>query len=66
MKQSVHQYLHTLEDNIIQIGGLLKALHALDCDDGAHISVTQAMDDQFKLLQQHFYILWNETVGNDD
>lgn len=60
MKPHIHEQLHALEDDIIQTAGLLKALQALDCDDGAVISLILALKNQFELLEQNFYKLWKE------
>ena len=65
MKQHIHKQLHALEDDIIQTGGLLKALQALDCDDGAQISLVQALETQFQSLEQNFYKLWDQVASDD-
>lgn len=65
MKRNIHKRLHVLEDNIIQTRGLLKALQALDCDDGAQMSLALALETQFRSLEQNFYKLWNEVASDD-
>ena len=66
LKPRTHKQLHTLEDDIIKSGGLLKALQALDCDDGAQISLIQALETQFRSLEQNFYKLWDEVASDDN
>ena len=66
MKPQIHEQLHALEDDIIQTAGLLKALHTLDCDDGAVIAQIQALKNQFGLLEQNFYKLWKELASHDN
>lgn len=66
MKPCTHQQLHALEDDVIQTGGLLKALQALDCDDSAQISLIQALETQFRSLEQNFYKLWDEVTSDDN
>lgn len=58
MKTCTFRQLHTLEDDIIQTGGLLKALQKMDCDDAAQISLLNALEKQIQSLEENFYKLW--------
>lgn len=58
MKQQIHEQLHILEEDIIQVRGLLSALQSLDCDDEPSIALLNAIDERFQNLEQNFYRLW--------
>ena len=64
MKPGIHQHLHALEEDLIQLRGLLKALLILDCDEGAIIASLNALTQRFGTLEEHFYELWQE-IGAD-
>ena len=66
MKNSTHKHLHSPEDDLIQTGGLVKALQLLPCDDGAQISLMQALEGQLKSLEQNFYELWKDIATNEN
>ncbi len=66
MKVRIHEQLHTLESDIVQTDGLLKALQTLDCDDAAQISLLQALETQFRSLEQSFYKLWKQVISDEN
>lgn len=55
---TIHKQLHKLEEELIQICGLMKALQQLLPDGSAHGCVTNALEEKLEALQQHFYMHW--------
>lgn len=54
--------LHALESQLIEINGLMEALQRILPDGAAHTSVTNAIDDKLKSLQQQFSEHWRILV----
>ncbi|AXG72996.1 hypothetical protein DVK85_01595 [Flavobacterium arcticum] len=53
-----YEQLHEMEEDLIQLQGLLKALQLLLPDGAAHDCVLNALEKRLALLQQHFYEYW--------
>ena len=56
--KSKYELLHEMEEDLIQIQGLLKASKQLLPDEEAHYCVMNAVEERFTLLQQRFYGYW--------
>jgi hypothetical protein len=54
----VHQSLHDLEAQLIEINGLMSALQQILPDGAAHTCVANALDDRLQKLQGHFTEHW--------
>ncbi|MFY0601642.1 MAG: hypothetical protein JXR03_18355 [Cyclobacteriaceae bacterium] len=54
----IHKQLHMLEDEIIQISGLIKALQQILPDSSEHTCLTNAIEERFDRLSEQFYELW--------
>lgn len=54
----VLQSLHALEEQIIEINGLMSALQKILPDGAAHTCVANAMEDKLKGLEQRFSEHW--------
>lgn len=50
--------LHKIEEELIQVSGLIKALQKIQTDDGAATCVTLAISEKVEQLQHHFYLHW--------
>ena len=59
----IHTQIHAIEDELIQLNGLVKALQQILPDGNAHICVTNALEDRLECLQKHFYEHW-KTLTN--
>lgn len=59
----VHKQLHALEDEVIQIGGLIKALQQILPEGSEHTCVTNAIEVRFECLQEQFYEHWESLVN---
>ncbi|MEM0941568.1 MAG: hypothetical protein AAF600_17730 [Bacteroidota bacterium] len=55
IKKEQHAQLHLLEDEIIQISGLIKALQLLLSDDSATTCTTNAISERLERLEKQFY-----------
>ncbi len=58
MNVALHQSLHSLEAQIIEINGLMSALQTLLPDGAAHTCVANAIEDKLKGLDQLFSEHW--------
>lgn len=58
MMKPIYEQLHEMEEDLIQLQGLLKASKQLLPDEEAHYCVMNALEERFVLLQQHFYGYW--------
>ena len=61
---SIHKHLHELEEELIQINGLMKALQILLPDGAAHTCVANALEERLKCLEQKFYEHWQSIPDN--
>ncbi|OIQ19314.1 MAG: hypothetical protein BM557_06315 [Flavobacterium sp. MedPE-SWcel] len=55
----MYELLHEMEEDLIQIEGLLKALQLLLPDGAAHDCVVAALEKRLAELQVRFYGVWN-------
>ncbi|GLB54171.1 hypothetical protein NBRC110019_32120 [Neptunitalea chrysea] len=53
-----YEELHKIEEELIQIQGLFKALQLLLPDGEAHDCVMNALEERLEQLQKHFYEYW--------
>lgn len=53
-----YEELHKMEDELIQIQGLFKALQLLLTDSEAHDCVMNALEERLDCFQKHFYEYW--------
>ena len=51
--------LHDLEEDLIQIVGLVKALQHIQPDHNTSNCLVKALEEKTASLQKHFYHLWN-------
>ncbi len=54
----MYEQLHEMEEDLIQIQGLLKALQLLLPDGAAHDCVVAALEKRLAELQKRFYGYW--------
>jgi hypothetical protein len=62
----VHQSLHDLEAQLIEINGLMSALQQILPDGAAHTSVTNALDDRLQKLHRQFTEHWQILMERQD
>ena len=60
----IHKQLHKLEEELIQITGLMIALQKLLPDGSAHNCVTNALERRLQDFKQHFYEFWEVLVDD--
>ena len=60
-EQVIYKQLHKLEDELIQLKGLMNALQLLPNDRGASICLMNVISERFQILQNQFYLHW-ETI----
>ncbi len=65
-KRCIHSQLHTLEDGLIQIDGLVRALKRVQPDDGPSACITNAIEDRLAQLQEQFYEHWRALSNKGD
>lgn len=53
-----YEELHKMEEELIQIQGLFRALQQLLPDGEAHDCVMNAMEEKLNCFQEHFYEYW--------
>ena len=58
-KQKRLRQLHEIENDLIQIDGLLEALHQVQCDQSAPVCVTIAIRERWVNLKDLFYKYWS-------
>ncbi len=58
MTDQIYQQLHHLEDRIIQVNGLMKALQKIACDNDAEVCVMRSLNETLDTMTADFYDLW--------
>jgi hypothetical protein len=58
----IHQSLHDMEAQLIEINGLMSALQRLLPDGAAHTTVANALDDRLQKLHRQFTEHWQILV----
>ena len=60
VEQSVtYKQLHVLEDHLIEINGLIRALQKVLPDGDAHVCIANALEDGSEHFQEQFYLHWD-------
>jgi len=54
----INNQLHALEDEIIQMQGLVKVLQQINLDDSGPICITLSIEEKLGDLQYEFYKHW--------
>lgn len=60
--KSVLSQLHALEEEIIQLHGLVKALQQIQSDDSGSICVALAIEEKLIDFQHEFYKHWKTII----
>ena len=60
----ISKHLHDLEDDLIQISGLTKALIQLLPDGSEHTCVCNALEEKLTTIDKNFYELWKNLTDN--
>ncbi|WP_339608494.1 hypothetical protein [uncultured Roseivirga sp.] len=55
--------LHAIEDDLMQINGLMAALQKIQPDDGASTCVVNAIEDRLEHFQTKFYDHWKHLTN---
>ncbi len=54
----INKHLHEIEEELIQLAGLIKALQVIETDNSAIVCTTNAIDHQLRKLEHAFYGHW--------
>lgn len=60
----IHKQLHKLEEELIQITGLMIALQKLMPDGSAHNCVANTLEKRLQDFKQYFYEFW-DALGDE-
>ncbi|GEM_PF-2747140 len=55
---SIHNEIHAIEDELIQLSGLLEALQLIEIENEATLCLINAIDHQLKQVKHNFYGHW--------